>query len=51
MVANFQNFFDAGTRILGGLIDFVTGVFTGNWEQAWQGVQDIFGEYSMVWLL
>lgn len=43
MVANFQNFFDAGTRILGGLIDFVTGVFTGNWQQAWQGVQDIFG--------
>lgn len=26
----------------GGLIDFITGVFTGNWSQAWQGVQDIF---------
>lgn len=26
-----------------GIIDFVTGVFTGNWQQAWQGVQDIFG--------
>ena len=26
-----------------GIIDFVTGVFTGNWTQAWQGVQDIFG--------
>ena len=25
-----------------GIIDFVTGVFTGNWQQAWQGVQDIF---------
>ncbi|MGG4141853.1 phage tail tape measure protein [Paenibacillus algorifonticola] len=28
--------------ILGGVIDFVTGVFTGNWEKAWQGVKDIF---------
>lgn len=25
-----------------GIIDFVTGVFTLNWQQAWQGVQDIF---------
>jgi len=29
--------------IFDGLIEFITGVFTGNWEQAWQGVQDIFG--------
>lgn len=28
---------------LGGLIDFVTGVFTGNWAQAWEGVKSIFG--------
>ncbi len=26
-----------------GIIDFVTGVFTGNWQMARQGVQDIFG--------
>jgi len=26
-----------------GIIDFITGVFTGNWQQAWQGCQDIFG--------
>lgn len=25
-----------------GLLDFITGVFTGNWSLAWQGVQDIF---------
>lgn len=25
-----------------GLIDFVTGVFTGNWSQAWEGVKQIF---------
>ena len=28
--------------ILSGLIDFVTGIFTGNWRKAWQGVCDIF---------
>ncbi len=30
------------TGIFGGLIDFITGVFTGNWGQAWQGVKNIF---------
>ena len=30
-------------RVFQGLIDFITGVFTGNWSQAWQGVKDIFG--------
>lgn len=30
-------------RVFGGIIDFIVGVFTGNWEKAWQGVQDIFG--------
>jgi len=28
--------------ILTGLIDFVSGIFTGDWQRAWQGVQDIF---------
>ncbi|MBF4512015.1 tape measure protein [Plantibacter sp. VKM Ac-2885] len=27
---------------LGGLITFITGVFTGNWEQAWDGIVQIF---------
>ena len=27
--------------ILSGLINFVTGVFTGNWKQAWEGVKDV----------
>ncbi|MCY9734172.1 hypothetical protein M5X17_10475 [Paenibacillus alvei] len=30
-------------RTLGGIIDFVTGVFTGDWKRAWTGVKDIFG--------
>ena len=28
--------------VLGGVITFLTGVFTGDWEKAWQGIQDIF---------
>ena len=30
-------------QILDGIIQFVKGVFTGNWEQAWEGVRKIFG--------
>ena len=30
------------TGILKGIIDFITGVFSGNWEKAWNGVKDIF---------
>lgn len=26
-----------------GLLDFVTGVFTGDWEKAWTGIKDFFG--------
>lgn len=29
--------------MLGGVIDFVAGVFTGNWSRAWNGIKDIFG--------
>ncbi|MEY8538983.1 phage tail tape measure protein [Lactococcus muris] len=43
MVQNFNNFFNAGKRIFNGFIDFITGIFTGNWKQAWDGVVNIFG--------
>lgn len=33
-------------QILGGLIDFLVGVFTGDWKRAWKGIQDIF---SGIW--
>ena len=36
IVGNLQGIFD-------GLITFITGVFTGNWSQAWEGVKQIFG--------
>nr|DAE45564.1 MAG TPA: minor tail protein [Caudoviricetes sp.] len=38
-----RGIFDSIKRIFGGIIDFIVGVFTGNWKRAWQGVQDIFG--------
>lgn len=34
-----QNFKE---NILGGLIDFITGVFTGDWTKAWEGIKKIF---------
>ncbi|EMF0149533.1 phage tail tape measure protein [Enterococcus hirae] len=43
IVVNFMNFYNAGKRILTGFIDFITGIFTGDWSKAWQGVVDIFG--------
>lgn len=30
-------------RIFGGIVDFVAGVFTGDWSRAWEGVKNIFG--------
>ncbi|MDT2392789.1 phage tail tape measure protein [Enterococcus avium] len=43
MIANFNNFKNSGMRIFNGFIDFITGVFTGNWTRAWNGVKNIFG--------
>jgi len=30
-------------RSLKGVVEFVVGVFTGDWEKAWQGIKDFFG--------
>lgn len=30
------------TDVLAGLIKFITGVFTGNWKQAWEGIKQMF---------
>ena len=30
-------------QVFDGVIKFLTGVFTGNWRKAWNGVKDIFG--------
>lgn len=34
--------FKSITGILKGIIDFITGVFSGDWEKAWNGIKDIF---------
>ena len=30
------------SSVLAGILDFITGVFTGDWEKAWNGIVDIF---------
>lgn len=40
---NVENTWNAIKQVFQGVIDFVKGVFTGNWKQAWQGVVNIFG--------
>lgn len=43
MVAGISDLVKALFKILGGIVDFIVGVFTGNWKKAWEGVRDIFG--------
>lgn len=43
LVASFQAIVASIQGVFDGLIAFVTGVFTGNWSQAWEGVKQIFG--------
>lgn len=54
VLRNIQSIFQTVFRVIGdvvggilksfgGLIDFITGVFSGNWEKAWNGIKDFFG--------
>lgn len=39
-------------KSLGGLCDFVTGVFSGDWEKAWNGIKDFFkGIWDGIWAI
>lgn len=40
--ANVKNMWDAVKLIFDGIINFIRGVFTGDWERAWKGVGQIF---------
>lgn len=40
----FKNTWDNLKQVLDGIIDFIRGVFTGNWERAWGGLKKIFGK-------
>lgn len=37
------NVIENARRMFQGLIDFVAGVFTGDWSRAWDGIKNIFG--------
>lgn len=39
----FVKFADAAMKVLKGVVDFVAGVFTGDWGRAWDGIKSIFG--------
>lgn len=41
-LANVKNVFESIKQIFGGIINFISGVFTGNWSRAWQGVVSVF---------
>lgn len=40
--AGLKDIWDAIKLLLDGVIDFIRGVFTGNWQRAWTGVKEIF---------
>lgn len=39
--AGLKNIWDSVKMILDGVIDFIRGIFTGDWERAWEGVRQI----------
>lgn len=41
--SNISNVVTSLQGVFDGLIQFITGAFTGNWSQAWEGVKQIFG--------
>lgn len=41
--ATLKNIWDSIKKIFDGIIDFIRGVFTGDWERAWNGIKEIFG--------
>lgn len=42
IIIGFNNVFNGIKNIFDGIIKLITGVFTGDWEKAWKGVQQIF---------
>ena len=37
-----KGIWDGLKQVFDGIIDFIRGVFTGNWERAWNGIKEIF---------
>lgn len=40
--ASVKNIWDSVKQVFDGVIDFIRGVFTGDWQRAWEGVKEIF---------
>lgn len=49
----FQNAIEMVTNLwktLSGILEFLTGVFTGDWEKAWNGLKDfVSGIFGLIW--
>lgn len=37
-----KGLYEGVKKVLKGLVDFISGVFTGDWKKAWEGVKEIF---------
>lgn len=48
MFAGLKIVWDGIKNIFSGFIDFIAGVFTGDWQRAWSGIQQIFGGVTEV---
>ncbi|MEK3873718.1 MULTISPECIES: phage tail tape measure protein [unclassified Paenibacillus] len=42
VIHSVSGIFNGLMTTIGGVLDFITGVFTGDWGKAWQGVVDVF---------
>lgn len=43
VIGNIIDYFNGFVTILKGIIQFIKGVFTGDWNTAWEGIKNIFG--------
>lgn len=41
-IGSMQGMVNGFLKMIGGIITFIQGVFSGDWKKAWQGVKDIF---------
>lgn len=41
-IANISNFAKNALNFFGGIVDFLVGIFTGNWNKAWNGIKTSF---------
>ena len=42
VIGNIIDFLNSIVTVLKGIVNFVVGVFTGDWQQAWDGIKQIF---------